>query len=113
MEPLRHLPVPHVPGPARVFLFIAAVLSVVGLAALFGVARDYGYVRATLLTASSSGNYLGLTITVTATAPANTDRKRHRGESFTSSSMRSSVFTNTAPIEGSQCLERTMQCKRR
>ncbi len=60
MEPPRHFPVPHVPGPARVFLFIAAVLSVVGLAALFGVARDYGYVRATLLTASSSGNYHAL-----------------------------------------------------
>src|SRR6266853_2505687 len=44
-----------------------------------------------------------------ATAPAKIDRKRHGAESFTSSSMRSSVFTGATPIENSQRFQRTMQ----
>ena len=44
-----------------------------------------------------------------ATAPAKIDRKRHGAESFTSSSMRSSVFTGATPIENGQRFQRTMQ----
>src|SRR5260370_32310298 len=44
-----------------------------------------------------------------ATAPAKIDRKRHGAKSFTSSSMRSSVFTGATPIENGQRFQRTMQ----
>ena len=44
-----------------------------------------------------------------ATAPAKIDRKRHGTKSFTSSSMRSSVFTGATPVENGQSFQCTMQ----
>src|SRR5580704_2575951 len=56
-------------------------------------------------------NKIAAIVIPAARAMANNDRKpQGRAESWANRSMRSSVFTSTAPIEGSQRLERTMQC---
>jgi TRAP-type uncharacterized transport system substrate-binding protein len=47
-------------GLIRFSLFAAAALAVVALASLFGIARDYAYLHATLLTGTPMGNYYAL-----------------------------------------------------
>src|ERR1700733_8634015 len=47
-------------GIIRFSLFAAAALAVVAVASLFGIARDYAYLHATLLTGTPMGNYYAL-----------------------------------------------------
>ena len=47
-------------GIIRFSLFAAAALAVVAVASLFGIARDYAYLHASLLTGTPMGNYYAL-----------------------------------------------------
>jgi TRAP-type uncharacterized transport system substrate-binding protein len=47
-------------GVIRVLLLLAAAAMVAGIAATFGIARDYGYLRASILTGSADGQYHAL-----------------------------------------------------
>jgi TRAP-type uncharacterized transport system substrate-binding protein len=51
---------PRGKGLIRFSLFAAAALAVVAAASLFGIARDYAYLHATLLTGTPMGNYFAL-----------------------------------------------------
>jgi TRAP-type uncharacterized transport system substrate-binding protein len=51
---------PRGKGFIRFSLFAAAALAVVAIASLFGIARDYAYLHATLLTGTPMGNYYAL-----------------------------------------------------
>src|SRR5690349_3992107 len=44
-------------GLARTLILLAAAAAVAGAAANFGIARDYGYLRASILTGSEGGLY--------------------------------------------------------
>jgi TRAP transporter TAXI family solute receptor len=44
-------------GLARVLLLLVAAAVIAGVAAAFGIARDYGYLRASILTGSAGGQY--------------------------------------------------------
>jgi TRAP transporter TAXI family solute receptor len=44
-------------GLARVLLLIVAAIAIAALASIFGIARDYGYLRASLLTGIPGGRY--------------------------------------------------------
>ena len=47
-------------GVIRVLLLLSAAAVVAGIAAAFGIARDYGYLRASILTGSADGQYHAL-----------------------------------------------------
>jgi len=47
-------------GLARILLLLAAAAVVAALAAAFGIARDYGYLHASILTGSPAGHYYAL-----------------------------------------------------
>ena len=47
-------------GLARAAVLLALSAVVAGVAAAFGIARDYGYLRASILSGSSGGYYHGL-----------------------------------------------------
>jgi hypothetical protein len=49
----------HGKGLARVSLLIVAAVAIVALASMFGIARDYGYLRASLLTGTPGGKLHG------------------------------------------------------
>jgi len=51
---------PRGKGLIRFSLFAAAALAVLAIASLFGIARDYAYLHATLLTGTPMGNYYAL-----------------------------------------------------
>jgi TRAP-type uncharacterized transport system substrate-binding protein len=51
---------PRGKGIIRFSLFAAAALAVVAVASLFGIARDYAYLHASLLTGTPMGNYHAL-----------------------------------------------------
>ena len=44
-------------GLARALILLAAAAAVAGIAANFGIAHDYGYLRASILTGSAGGSY--------------------------------------------------------
>src|SRR5579862_3242299 len=60
-------------------------------------------------TPTPAKNNIATMTTPPATATATADRKRHGTKSFTSNSMRSSVFTGASPIENGQGFQRAMQ----
>jgi TRAP-type uncharacterized transport system substrate-binding protein len=47
-------------GFARILLLLLVAAAVAGVAATFGIARDYGYLRASILTGSVGGHYYAL-----------------------------------------------------
>ena len=47
-------------GLVRVLLLFAAAAVIAGLAAAFGIARDYGYLHASILTGAPTGQYYAL-----------------------------------------------------
>ena len=47
-------------GLTRILLLLAAAAVVAALAAAFGIARDYGYLHASILTGSPAGHYYAL-----------------------------------------------------
>ena len=47
-------------GLTRILLLLAAAAVVAALAAAFGIARDYGYLRTSILTGSPAGHYYAL-----------------------------------------------------
>jgi TRAP-type uncharacterized transport system substrate-binding protein len=47
-------------GPARVLLLLVAAAVIAAAAAAFGIARDYGYLHASILTGSAGGQYYAL-----------------------------------------------------
>src|SRR5215813_7277821 len=47
-------------GLLRVTLLVAAAAVIAAIAAAFGIARDYGYLRASILTGSPGGAYYAL-----------------------------------------------------
>ena len=51
---------PRGKGLIRISLLVAAAVAVVALASLFGIARDYAYLHASLLTGTPMGNYHAL-----------------------------------------------------
>jgi TRAP-type uncharacterized transport system substrate-binding protein len=51
---------PRGKGLIRISLLVAAAVAVVAIASLFGIARDYAYLHATLLTGTPMGNYHAL-----------------------------------------------------
>ena len=51
---------PRGKGLIRISLLVAAAVAVVVVASLFGIARDYAYLHATLLTGTPMGNYYAL-----------------------------------------------------
>jgi TRAP-type uncharacterized transport system substrate-binding protein len=51
---------PRGKGLIRLSLLVAAAVAVVALASLFGIARDYAYLHASLLTGTPMGNYHAL-----------------------------------------------------
>jgi TRAP-type uncharacterized transport system substrate-binding protein len=51
---------PRGKGLIRLSLLVAAAVAVVALASLFGIARDYAYLHASLLTGTPTGNYHAL-----------------------------------------------------
>jgi hypothetical protein len=55
-------------GPTRVLLLIGAAFLFTALASYFGVARDYSYLRASLLTGSPGGRYHALGTSLAARA---------------------------------------------
>src|SRR5580704_7221258 len=57
----------------------------------------------------SAKNKIAAMMIPPATAHAKIDRKRHGTKSFTSSSIRLSVFTSATPVENGQRFQRTMQ----
>src|SRR4051794_24586904 len=61
-------------GLARIFLLVAAVAAVTAFAGVFGVARDYGYLRASILAGSPGGQYHALAARLAARA------RREHGE---------------------------------
>ena len=84
-------------GFARVLLLLAAAALIAAAAAAFGIARDYGYLHASILTGSAGGQYYALatrlaerarrehgTLNVIATAGSieNVDRLTAGGGSF-------------------------------
>ena len=83
-------------GLLRILLLVIAAVATVAIASYFGVARDYGYLRATFLTGSPGGNYHALatslaaragrgrgSITVVATAGSVENASRLAGERST------------------------------
>ncbi len=58
----------------RVALLLLAAAAVAGIASSFGIARDYGYLRASILTGSTGGEYFALGTRLAARA----DRERGR-----------------------------------
>jgi TRAP-type uncharacterized transport system substrate-binding protein len=58
----------HGKGLVRVLLLIAAAVAIVGLASMFGIARDYGYLHASLLTGTPGGRYHALGTSLAARA---------------------------------------------
>lgn len=55
-------------GLARVSLFLAVAAAIAALAASFGIARDYGYLRAAILTAAPDGHYHAVATRIAARA---------------------------------------------
>src|SRR5215472_7617249 len=55
-------------GLLRVLLLLIAAVATVAIASYYGVARDYGYLRATFLTGSPGGNYHALATSLAARA---------------------------------------------
>jgi TRAP-type uncharacterized transport system substrate-binding protein len=51
---------PRGKGLIRISLLVAAAVAVVAVASLFGIARDYAYLHASLLTGTPTGNYHAL-----------------------------------------------------
>jgi len=47
-------------GVIRTVLLLAAAATVAGIASAFGIARDYGYLNASILTGSPDGQYYAL-----------------------------------------------------
>jgi TRAP-type uncharacterized transport system substrate-binding protein len=47
-------------GLARILLLLLVSAAIAGIAAAFGIARDYGYLRASILTGSVNGQYYAL-----------------------------------------------------
>ena len=59
-------------GVVRTVLLLAAAATVAGIASAFGIARDYGYLNASILTGSPDGQYYAL-----ATRLANRAKSEH------------------------------------
>src|SRR5262252_786299 len=59
-------------GPLRILLLLVTAALVAGFAANFGIARDYGYLRASILTGAAGGYYHTL-----ATRLADRAKRRH------------------------------------
>ena len=59
-------------GVVRTLLLLAAAATVAGIASAFGIARDYGYLNASILTGSPDGQYYAL-----ATRLANRAKSEH------------------------------------
>lgn len=59
-------------GPLRIFLLVAAGAAIAAIAAAFSIARDYGYLHASILTGSPGGHYYAL-----ATRLAERARREH------------------------------------
>src|SRR5262245_34146914 len=59
-------------GPLRILLLLVTAALVAGFAANFGIARDYGYLRASILTGAAGGHYHTL-----ATRLADRAKRRH------------------------------------
>lgn len=57
-------------GLFRILLFVATAIGIACLGWIFGVARDYGYVRTTLLAGTPGGNYHALATRLAARATA-------------------------------------------
>jgi TRAP-type uncharacterized transport system substrate-binding protein len=55
-------------GLLRILLLIVAAVATVGLASIFGVARDYGYLRASFLAGNPGGKYHALATSLAARA---------------------------------------------
>src|SRR5262249_8969423 len=55
-------------GIFRIFLLIGTAVAIAALASMFGIARDYGYLRATLLTGNPEGKYHALAVKLAARA---------------------------------------------
>jgi TRAP-type uncharacterized transport system substrate-binding protein len=59
-ETTRRAVSPRGKGLIRISLLVAAAVAVVAVASLFGIARDYAYLHASLLTGTPMGNYHAL-----------------------------------------------------
>jgi TRAP-type uncharacterized transport system substrate-binding protein len=55
-------------GVVRILLLIGAAVAIAGLASIFGVARDYGYLQASLLSGNPGGKYHALAMSLAARA---------------------------------------------
>lgn len=58
----------HGKGLVGVLLLIVAAVAIVALASMFGIARDYGYLHASLLTGTPGGRYHALGTSLSARA---------------------------------------------
>src|SRR5258708_6140721 len=55
-------------GLVRLLLLIVTAAAIAALASIFGIARDYGYLRASLLAGNQGGRYHALATTLAARA---------------------------------------------
>src|SRR5690242_17860374 len=55
-------------GLLRILLLVATAIAIAALASFFGVARDYGYLRTTLLSGNPEGKYHALATSLAARA---------------------------------------------
>jgi TRAP-type uncharacterized transport system substrate-binding protein len=58
----------HGNGLVRILLLVVAAVAIVALASMFGIARDYGYLSASLLTGTPGGKYHALGTSLAARA---------------------------------------------